>query len=150
MESKKAVDEQSCSALQSSHSVFEKLYPVSETATLTIVRKNTYEDSVDQGDRALRIQTINYIFVTRLSNLTFHIFSLRIQTINYIFTTRLSNFTFQNVPFEIKLPTGCYTAKLDILDYQWFHGFFWVHPLTALPDLNNWNTTFFLEPRPLT
>jgi len=48
----------------------------------------------------------------------------------------------------MKVAKGCYTVKFDMRDSQWFHNFFWVHPNNELPNINNWNTTFFLEPRP--
>ncbi|CAL4245717.1 unnamed protein product, partial [Meganyctiphanes norvegica] len=56
-----------------------------------------------------------------------------------------------NQPGEVTFSntaTGCYTLRLrsDLKPIPLYHGFFWVHTDTNIININQWNTTFFLNP----
>ncbi|KAF2358914.1 hypothetical protein FHG87_010325 [Trinorchestia longiramus] len=73
---------------------------------------------------------------------------ISVQSFHLLYPVADAGYISVDSPYSMKLSTGCYLATVD-LGEQAHYGFTWLRPHTEPPDLNAWNTTFYLQPRPL-
>ncbi|XP_018020320.1 uncharacterized protein LOC108676703 isoform X2 [Hyalella azteca] len=73
--------------------------------------------------------------------------AINMQTLSNLYPVANAGYISADSPYSLKLSTGCYLATLDLGEKAML-GFSWFQPDTEPPDLNAWNTTFFLQPKP--